>query len=115
MSKMPLWLAGSLFLIFAAVLAILIVLERRKGKKSWIIAAIAVSCVALLATLIYAALTFIFIDAASNQPLDEPPETSAAIAPATPPTSASPIPYASSEAPTSETPIPETPTPLPDD
>ncbi|MDR1538165.1 MAG: hypothetical protein LBU32_09270 [Clostridiales bacterium] len=65
---MPLWLAGVLVVIIAAVLVILVVFARRKVKKAWTVAAIAVSCVVLLAVLTYIALAFIFLDAARNQP-----------------------------------------------
>lgn len=114
---MQLWLAGVLFIIIAAVLAILIVLARRKGKKAWTIIAIAASGVVLFATLIYIVLAFIFLDAVSNQPPDEPSETSAALASALAVSQASPSasPVASSGMSVTETPTPETPPPLPDD
>lgn len=108
---MQLWMAGVLFVIVAAVLLILIALIRRKGKKIWTIAAIAVSGAVLLAVLIYVALAFIFLEAASNQPPDEPPETSAVLASAPAVTQASPSAPRSTSV--FETPTPETPIPAP--
>ena len=72
---MPLWLAAVLFVIAAAVLAALGIHTRRNGKRAWTIAAIAVSGAVLLGALLYAILTFLFVDVAYERPPMEPPAT----------------------------------------
>ena len=76
---MPLWLAALLFVIFAAGISILIIFTRRKGKKLWMIASIIALGAVLLAMSTYIALTFLFLDAADNQPSDESLGITAAI------------------------------------
>lgn len=73
---MPLWLAAVLSVFLAAGVIALGLIARRRGKKAWIIASIIASSIVLLAVLAYIFLTFIFIDAAGNQPPHALPGTS---------------------------------------
>ena len=95
---MTLWLTSALFVLLAAGLIALALEARRKGKKAWIIAAIAILAVLLLAVLTYILLTFILLNAASKQPPDEPPGVSAF---------ADPVPEISSEPPVTAAPMPD--------
>ncbi len=107
---MPLWIAVVLLVFLAAGILIMLLLTRHTEKKRLMIAAIAVSTVALLVLLVYTLLTLIFVG--GNDPLSElpGPSTGWGDAPMTIQVSPSASQYI-----TDPTPAPQTPVPMPDD
>lgn len=73
---MPLWLASVLFLLVAAGIIVMLLVARRKGKKTWINLFIVIASIILFIILVYSLMTFLLLNSTSNQPSDVPLETS---------------------------------------
>lgn len=107
---MHLWLAAILFVFITAGITSLIFLIRRKGKKGWMVGAIILLSVIMLALLTYGALSLNFINAVKNRPPVELPEPYIA---ASDPSASAPAP-SPTPSPTTA-PTPEIPEAKPDD
>ena len=107
---MQLWIAAVLLVFLAAGILIMLLLTRHTEKKRLMIAAIAVSTVALLVLLVYTLLTLIFVG--GNDPLSERPGPSAGWGDA--PMTIQVSPFVSQYIP-DPIPAPQTPVPKPDD